>query len=221
MADERGAGRRKPGRPGAETGAREAILVAARTRFLEHGYDAVTLRAVARDAGVNVALISYYFGSKRGLFGAVMALVANPAEAVAEVVKGDPATLGPRALRQMLASWDGPESGPALLAMLRRVAADDHSAALVREVLERELLGRIAERIGGPDARARAMAFCTQMAGIIVTRYLLRMEPIASMTPEEIVRHYGPALQAPLQGAVRRRRAPNPVGGPGAGALRR
>jgi AcrR family transcriptional regulator len=166
---------------------------------------------VAEDADVDVALISYYFGSKRGLFGAAMALVANPAEAVAEVVQGDLATLGPRALGRMLGTWDSPEAGPALLAMLRRVAADDNSAALVREVLERELMGRVADRIGGPQARARAMMFCTQMAGIIVTRYLLRMEPIASMAVEDVVRHYGPAIQAAIQGPVPRRRTAPPA----------
>ncbi|MBM9504246.1 TetR/AcrR family transcriptional regulator [Actinacidiphila acididurans] len=198
---------RRPGRPGKDTGAREAILGVARTRFLARGYDAVTLRSIAREAGVDPALISYYFGSKRGLFGAAMALVTNPAEAIAEALQGDPATFGPRALRTMLVSWDSAESGPALLGMLRRVAADDDSAALVREVLERELIDRVADRIGGPHARMRAMAFCTQMAGIIVTRYLLRMEPIASMPAEEVARLYGPAVRAALQDPVRRRPA--------------
>ena len=73
---------KSPGR-GRRTGApdtREAIRLAARARFLADGYQAVTLRKVAADAGVDVALISYYFGSKVGLFGAAMALPVNPAE---------------------------------------------------------------------------------------------------------------------------------------------
>jgi AcrR family transcriptional regulator len=182
----------------------------ARARFLARGYEAVTLRSIAQEAGVDPALISYYFGSKRGLFGAAMALVANPAEQIAEVLRGDPATFGPRALRRMLVTWDSAESGPALLGMLRRIAADADSAALVREVLERELIDRVADRIGGPHARQRAMGFCTQMAGIIVTRYLLRVEPIASMPAEEVARLYGPAVRAALQGPPPRRAPARP-----------
>ncbi|WP_037910716.1 TetR/AcrR family transcriptional regulator [Actinacidiphila yeochonensis] len=207
MTGDGSAARRRPGRPGEATGAREAILAAARRRFLARGYDAVTLRSVAEEAGVDTALVSYYFGSKRGLFGAAMALVTNPVEVIAELLRGDPATLGPRALGTMVAAWDSSESGPALLAMLRGTAVDPSAAALVREVMEREVIGRIADRIGGPHARARAMAFCTQIAGIIVTRYQLRMEPIASMTAEEVVRHFTPSVRAALQGPVRRRPA--------------
>jgi len=67
---------RRPGRP--ET--RAEILAVARRRFLAQGYQAVTMRAVAEDAGVDAALISYFFGSKKGLFGATLALSANPPE---------------------------------------------------------------------------------------------------------------------------------------------
>jgi AcrR family transcriptional regulator len=169
--------------------------------FLAHGYQAVTLRAVAADAGVDVALISYYFGSKRGLFGAAMALVANPAEVLAHVLAGDPATLSQRALRTMVTVWDSDEAGPALLAMVRNVVAEESFAALVKEVLEREVVDRVAERLGGGvQARTRAMAFCVQMAGVIMTRYLVRIEPIASMTVDEVVRHFGPPLRVALRG---------------------
>ena len=77
---------RRPGRP--ET--RAEVLEVARRRFLADGYQAVTLRSVAAEAGVDAALISYYFGSKKGLFGAAMALSANPPEAVLEALAGDP-----------------------------------------------------------------------------------------------------------------------------------
>jgi AcrR family transcriptional regulator len=192
---------RRPGR--ADT--RDAILDVAREKFLSHGYHAVTMRAIAADAGVDLALISYYFGSKRGLFGAAMALVANPAEALAVAVAGDPATLGQRALRTMVAAWDSPESGPALLAMLRNAVTDAPYAGLVKEVMEREVIERVADRLGGAHARARAMAFCSQMAGIITTRYLLRLEPIASMSADEVVRHFGPPLRRALHDPSARR----------------
>jgi AcrR family transcriptional regulator len=198
---------RRGRRPGASD-TRGAILAAARQKFLEHGYQAVTLRAIAEDAGVDVALISYYFGSKRGLFGAAMALVANPAEVLTRVLDGDPATFSRRALIAMVTIWDSPDTRPALEAMIRSAAADESFAALVREMLEREVLGRIADRIGGAHAQARAMAFGAQIAGIIMTRYLLRLEPIASMPLDDLVRHFGPPLQLALHGPPTRKRRP-------------
>ncbi|WP_329572059.1 TetR/AcrR family transcriptional regulator [Kitasatospora sp. NBC_01266] len=186
---------RRPGSPDT----RGAILDIARRRFLAEGYHAVTLRSIAAEAGVDLALISYFFGSKKGLFGAALALAANPAEVLAEVLKGDRATFPQRALRSLLGVWEDPQAGPTLLAMLRRTAQEEAFAALVKEVVEREIVDRIAAWLGGAAARRRAAACCAQLAGVITTRYLLRLEPMASMTPDEIVRHLGPALHRALQ----------------------
>ncbi len=199
MAPVTGEPARRGRRPGAAD-TRGTILAAARRLFLEHGYQSVTMRAIAEDAGVDAALISYYFGSKRGLFGASMALVANPAEVLVRVMEGDPATLSHRALRAMLAIWDAEATGPALVAMVRNVMTEDPFAVLVREMLAREVVDKLADHLGGPHARARAMAFCSQIAGIIMTRYLLVIEPMASMPVEDVVRHCGPALRLALHG---------------------
>src|SRR3712207_1267814 len=103
-AESRASGRRgrRPGRP--ET--RAQLLDIARRRFLEAGYQAVTLRSVAAEAGVDVALVSYFFGSKKGLFGAALALPANPPEVLVSALQGDPATLPERVLRVLLHVWD-------------------------------------------------------------------------------------------------------------------
>ncbi|WP_051836468.1 TetR/AcrR family transcriptional regulator [Streptomyces sp. NRRL WC-3742] len=187
---------RRPGSPDT----RAAILEIARRRFLTEGYQAVTLRSVAAEAGVDMALISYYFRSKRGLFGAAMALTVNPAEAIEQALAGDPATLPQRLLRTLIAVWDNPASGPPLLAMLRNVVQDEGHAALVREVMQREIVERVAARLDGPGAQRRAAAFGVVVAGVITTRYLVRLEPVASMTPDEIVRHVGPSLRLALNG---------------------
>jgi AcrR family transcriptional regulator len=196
---------RRPGSPDT----RAAILEVARRRFLAEGYNGVTMRSIAAEAGVDQALISYFFGSKKGLFGAAMALAVNPAVALAEVLEGDPATLPQRVLRRLLAVWDSPEAGPALVAMLRNAATDEAYGALVREVLEREIVERLAAGLGGAAARRRAGAFAAVVGGVITTRYLLRLEPMASMTADEIVRHLGPALRVAVSGSPGR-----PAGGP-------
>ncbi|MEU8794101.1 TetR family transcriptional regulator [Streptomyces sp. NPDC048643] len=191
---------RRPGSPDT----RAAILGVARRRFLEDGYHAVTLRSIAGEAEVDLALISYYFGSKKGLFGAALALGANPAEILAQVAEdGDLSTFPERVLRQVLAVWDDPVSGPPLLAMLKSAIDDDGFGELVKEAVEREIVERIAGLVPGRDARQRAAAFTTVIAGLITTRYLLRLEPIVSMSVEEVIRFVSPQLRQALRGPGR------------------
>ncbi|WP_371503247.1 TetR family transcriptional regulator [Kitasatospora sp. NBC_00374] len=186
------------GRRAGSPDTRAQILDVARRRFLAEGYHAVTLRSIAAEAGVDLALVSYFFGSKKGLFGACLALAANPAELLAQTLEGDLATFPQRALRAMLTVWDDPEAGAPLRAMLGGAAQDPALAALVKEVIEREMIDKIAARIGGPDAHRRAGNFCTQMAGLILTRCILRLEPVASMPVDEIVRFSTPPLRYAL-----------------------
>lgn len=177
----------------------ELIRDAARLRFMADGYRAVTLRAIAADAGVDVALVSYYFSSKQGLFTAAMALPANPAEVFASQIDGDLETLAERVLRLMMSIWDDPETGTPLRTMASAAAVEPELNRLVREAIGREIIERLAERLGDPDGDRRAAAFAAQMSGVIFSRYIFRFEPIASMAPDDVVRHLGPALQLALQ----------------------
>lgn len=182
------------------------ILEVARRRFLEGGYQAVTLRSVAAEAGVDVALISYYFGAKRGLISEILALSAHPADVLDSAAAGvDPAAFPQRALRGLLALWEEPDSGAPLRALVAGAAHDAALASLVKEMVEREMVDRLAARIGGADARKRAAAFCGQIAGLVITRYILRIEPVASMTHDEIVRQYVPALRVAIAPLARAR----------------
>jgi AcrR family transcriptional regulator len=187
---------RRPGKP--ET--RGEVLGVARRRFLAEGYQAVTLRSIAAEAGVDVALVSYFFGSKKGLFGAALALPANPPEVLLQALPGDPATLPERVLTALLRVWDDPEQGGPLRVMVLAAVQDPELSRLLKEVLEREMIDRIAEHIGGADARFRAGAFTTQLAGVVFARYVLRLDPVAAMTVDELTRHLAPGLRAALHG---------------------
>jgi AcrR family transcriptional regulator len=185
---------RRVGRP--ET--RSQILAVARARFLAEGYQAVTMRAVAAEAGVDVALISYFFGSKKGLFGAALALSANPPEILLGALPGNPATLPERVLRALAQAWDDPEDGGPLRVLVSTAIGDPEVGRLLKEVIEREIIEQIAERLGGADARYRAAAFTTQLAGIVLARYILELDPIATMTVDELVRRLAPGLRVAL-----------------------
>lgn len=170
----------------------------ARGRFLAEGYDRVSLRSIAADAGVDPALIHYYFGSKRGLFGASLALVANPAEILARELSGPLNSLPERLVRSVVLVWDAPESGSSLRAFLEAVVREPEIARVFRELMEQEMLARIADRIRGPGAQRRAAVVAAHIAGLLMTRYVLRIEPLASLSADEVARLMAPGIRAAL-----------------------
>lgn len=208
MMNKTGTRGRRPGRP--ET--RAQVLDVARRRFLAEGYQATTMRSVAADAGVDVALVSYFFGSKKGLFAAALALSANPAEILAHALPGEPTRLPERVLRALLDVWEDPRRAGPLRVMISGAVTDPDVGRLVKEVFEREMIDRVADHIGGPRARMRAGAFVSQLAGLIFGRYVFALDPLATMTVDELIRYQAPGLRAALAGPDRRR--PTRAGGP-------
>ena len=197
------------GRPSGRTQTRAEILAVGRRRFLAEGYDRVTMRSIADEAGVDAALLSYHFGSKKGLFGAAMQLPANPPEILAAALAGPLDTMPARLVRTVVSTWDDPERGAALRTFAQAAITDPDVARLFREMAEREMIGRIAERLGGPDATRRAAVAASQMAGMIFMRYVLALEPLASMPIDELTGRMTPALAAALTGP-RPARRPRP-----------
>lgn len=189
---------RRPGQPAT----RERILSAARTCFQATGYPGTTLRAVAAVAGVDVALISYYFGSKQGLFAAAMTLPISPAVVLDNVLAGDPAHFPERILAAVLATWDDPEFGEPLRALVVAALQDPAMLRAVREYVEREVVARLADRLGGPDATARAATFLTTIAGVIFTRHLLGLKPMVSMPADELIRRLSRPRRVPSPGGL-------------------
>src|SRR3954471_9382764 len=128
------------GRPAGRTETRSEILAVARRRFLADGYARVTLRSVADEAAVDAALISYHFGSKRGLFGAAMELPANPPELLVAALVGPLNALPQRVTRAVPAEGDDPARGRALRTLAQAAAHDPELARLFREAAEREMI---------------------------------------------------------------------------------
>jgi AcrR family transcriptional regulator len=186
-------------RPGA-SGTREAILDAARRAFAELGYQRATIRGVADLAGVDPALVHHYFGTKQALFVAAVQLPVNPVEHLMAVLAEDPAQAGRRMVETFLAVWDHAASQSPLLALVRSAVGDEHAAALLREFITEEVLGQIARRLGSPDARLRATLAGSQIIGLAMARYIVKVEPLASAPPEQVAAAVGPTLQRYLTG---------------------
>ncbi|GAA1029347.1 MULTISPECIES: TetR/AcrR family transcriptional regulator [Amycolatopsis] len=181
----------RPGRwrTGAES--KQRILDAARALFRHHGYGGTTVRAVAGEAGVDPGMVFYFFGNKQGLFAAAIEMSAQAPPAIEAVFAGGLDGLGERIVRTLVENLDA--SGRTPLAMLTR--ADDQADALIREYVDREVTGRLADLLDTPDAAFRAGMVNVQLLGLAVARYVVRIEPIASASADELVSRFGPLVQ--------------------------
>ena len=188
--------KRGPRRDG--TQARQAILDAAREQFAAHGFEGATMRAIARAADVDPALVSYYFGSKSGLFVESLRLPVNPADAIDALLADGTDDLGVRLVTRFLEVWDNPVSGEPVVRVLRSATSQPE---LMREFVQRQIVPRFAGAIEEPHAELRATAVASQMLGLAVARYVLRIEPLASAPPDEIVALIGPTVQRYIDGA--------------------
>ncbi|MEE6263494.1 TetR family transcriptional regulator [Plantactinospora sonchi] len=198
------------GRPRGNPDTKARIAEAARELFLRHGYQGTTVRAVAAAAGVDSALISYHFGSKQGLFGQSLNLLCVESPALLHALQGDQAGLADRLLTAVTTLWDATAPTENRMAL-----QDDDTMRAFRGYLESELLVRIAEFLGGPDATDRATAAVGVIGGLIFTRYLNPIRPLNTLPSAEIRRIFAPALRAalhprplrpgPVPAAVRRR----------------
>jgi AcrR family transcriptional regulator len=178
--------RPRSGRRAGDSGTREAILDAATRRFGEHGYDGATIRGIAADAGVDPALVHHFYGTKERLFAAAMRLPVVPSE-VLSLALAQPAgpgeSPGQRMVATVLAVWEQPEVHGVMIGLLRSAVTSDKAADLLREFLTDAILGPVSTiaRADAPgEAAYRAGMVASQMLGVAITRYLIRLGPVAS-----------------------------------------
>ena len=181
---------RRPGAPDT----RAAILAAARTSFADKGFAGTTIRGIAATAGVDAALVHHYFGTKDDLFLAAMELPVDPRHVIGPAVAGGVDGAGERLLRAFLALWDDPEVAPVLIAFVRSVLQPGGERLLTEGFLPVVLLP-VGEALDLDRPEVRMPLLISQVAGLIVMRYLVRLEPIASMPADVVVATYAPVLQ--------------------------
>lgn len=191
---------RRPGGPDT----RAVILDAARTCFATKGYDKTSLRGIARDAGVDPALVHHYFAGKAALFAETMAVSVDPAELIGRVLDGDRDRLGWRLVETFLAVWEQPAHRESLVALVRSSLTSEVAARMVREFLGREVFGRIAVATGATEPQLRGALAAAQMIGLVIARYVVRLPGVADARHAELVDHLGPVLQGYLVDAPRR-----------------
>jgi AcrR family transcriptional regulator len=155
---------------------RQNLLDVARNRFARHGYAATTVREIADEAGVNVALISRYFKSKEGLFRACLTHAASDVRE--EPTAATPAQIAAR-LAQRLSGPPGDRRQLDAFLLLIRSSGDERIDDLRRSIL----LG-LSEKLGGDLLRAQLVLAAA--VGISLLRAALDLEPLASATEDDL-----------------------------------
>ena len=188
---------RRPGAPDT----RAAILAAARSAFAAQGYAATTVRSIATAAGVDAALVHHYFGTKDDLFVAALELPVDPRVALAGAIAQGPDGAGERMLRVFLSVWDDPDLQLPLLGLARGML-EPGGHRLLSEGFLPAVLQPVGVALGldRPDVRMPLVA--SQVIGLILVRYLLAIEPVASMPAEDVVAIYAPTIQRYLTGPL-------------------
>ncbi|MEZ0351886.1 TetR family transcriptional regulator [Mycobacterium sp. pR1184] len=164
-----------------------AILAAARERFGSAGFQGATIRRIAADAGVDPAMVMRYYGSKDNLFAAAAEFDLQFPDAAAM----DRAQLGRSLVRHFLERWDD----GALVILLRSSATNDEAAQRMQEIFRSQIQPLAASLVPENESGLRAGLVASQILGMALCRFVLRIPPVVDMTRDEIVDWLGPTIQ--------------------------
>lgn len=186
---------------------RAAALNAARAAFASRGYAHTTYKGVAAAAGIAPAVLRKYYNSKGELFAAAMRLPTDPVSAVPALLAPGVEGLGERLVRFTLDTLDDPQVRDDLINMVRTGASAAQLTKALQEYMEVNVIDKVVAAIGVPDARMRVALISSYLVGISAGRYILRIEPLASASEEQVIRLVSPTIQnlldprVPLPGA--------------------
>ncbi|WP_296105103.1 TetR family transcriptional regulator [uncultured Agrobacterium sp.] len=169
---------------------RDRILATARECFSQCGFEKTTIRTVAAGAGVAPAMVIRYYGNKEGLFAAAARIDLQlprldgvPLEGVGEVL-----------VQHFLDRWEGARSDGQLQALLRAAISHTGAREELGQIFEKQLCAAI-DRAGVDQPSTRAALVASQMLGLALGRYILELEPLATMSPDTITLLFAPTIQ--------------------------
>ena len=170
------------------------MLRAARAQFARRGYEGATIRGIAAAARVDPKLVLHYFESKDGVFAAAMEFPFDPAAAIPALLEPGLDGLGERLARFFIEVWDSP-AGARAHAIVRSMVTSESAASLMRDFVSREILARVAQALKLDRPQVRASLAASQLIGIAMLRYVVKVEPLASASSDQVAAWIGPTLQ--------------------------
>lgn len=193
---------RKTGRRPGDSGSKDAIAAAARRQFGRLGYEKTTIRAVADEAGVDPALVLYFFKSKDQLFAACVEWPFDPAVELPAVLGDDPAGAGRRLVALLLRTWDAEEGRNPIVTLLRAAMSQELAERQLRAFLQTRILEPLTTGLGADQPDLRGALVAAQLLGLGISRHVLHLEPLASLDAEAVADLVGPQVQRSLTGPL-------------------
>lgn len=189
--ERRGRTGRRPG----DSNTRDTITAAAARLFAAQGFDRTSLRQVAREAGVDPALVSHYFTSKAALFVAVTRPPAEVGEQLPGIVAGDRAVVGRRVAQLVVGLLESEDNRRRVLGLVRAAATEDEAATMVRELIMTQVLGPVAAAVGLDRPELRTALVGSQVVGLVMARHVVGLPPLVALPPDDLVEVLAPVFQ--------------------------
>lgn len=187
--------------PTGRRGERKAALIAAaRALFSEHAYSAVTVREIAELADCDAGLISYYFGSKIGLFREAMALPGDPIDSIVAAFGNGGPGAGQRVVATVLNLYENAAVDSNFRLYVANLLTKDENYDSFMSYLQDDLIRKIAARVPGKDALLRTQLAFGEVLGLLYARYLFGKDPLASTPSETVAARYGALIDHTLYG---------------------
>lgn len=193
---------RRTGRRPGDSGARAAILAAARQQFAEHGYRGATIRGIAAEAGVDPALLRHYFGDKDALFAVALEFPQPVVAAVRDALAGPPETAGSRLAAAYLGLWEDPASGPVLTATVASAVSNPRAMERLRDLIASSDLAGLLPDQSPDEAALRVALAATHLLGLAFARYVVQVPVVADPSLDTLVNCVAPAVQGYLTGPL-------------------
>jgi AcrR family transcriptional regulator len=175
-----------------------AILKAAQELFADPGYERATVRDIAARAAIDPAMVIRYFGSKEALFARATAFDLKLPN-LAAIAKPE---IGGALVAHFLEVWEGSLSNGSLISLLRAAASNEDAAGAVRAIFGGQVVPMLAQVVPPAELPMRAGLVATQIMGLAVTRYILKVPPVVAMDRTQIVRMLGPTMQRYVVGKL-------------------
>ncbi|HEY2003693.1 MAG TPA: TetR family transcriptional regulator [Candidatus Saccharimonadia bacterium] len=183
---------RRPG-PG---DAKEAIVEAARVQFAKNGYDRTSMRQVAAEASVDPSLIVHYFGTKQRLFIESMLPLFEAPKLLPVALAGDKGTIGLRLATLFIKMTSDMSVQKLMLGVFRSVSSEEEASKMARNFVQDGIMDLVEQYLPGPNRKLQANILGGQMVGLFVARYIIKVEPLVSASPDELIEYLAPRLQA-------------------------
>lgn len=176
---------------------RASILMAARSAFRDHGYDGASVRMIGSAANIDPAMVIRYFGSKESLFleAVDIDLDLPDLSVVAKSRRGEVL------VEHFVQRWEGDDD--VLVTLLRSAVSNDLAAERLRNVFAKQIKRTVGAVVDRNELERRASLIASEMLGIALTRYILRLPAVAKQSPKHLVRDHGPSVQRHLHGALK------------------